>query len=85
MRLRADIFERDAAIATYPPVLPYVPMSVDMSDGSKYGNRDSQSRGRGYSSYVSSDIPSVDSYGAAMVSLLCVHIGFMFLKTALDS
>ncbi|KAL5759485.1 hypothetical protein ACOSP7_018009 [Xanthoceras sorbifolium] len=63
MRLRANIFEREGA-AAYPPVLPYVPMSVDISDGSKYANRDSQSRGRGYSSYGSSDIPASDSYGS---------------------
>ncbi|KAK2636183.1 hypothetical protein Ddye_030975 [Dipteronia dyeriana] len=64
MRLRGNIFEREGAAAAYPPVLPYVPMSVDMSDGSKYGNRDSQSRGRGYSPYGSADIPASDSYGS---------------------
>ncbi|XP_044491742.1 KH domain-containing protein At4g18375 isoform X2 [Mangifera indica] len=63
LRLRANIFEREGGLAGYPPVLPYVPMSVDMSDGTKYGNRDSQSRGHGYS-YASGDAPSRDNYGS---------------------
>ncbi|XP_031287956.1 KH domain-containing protein At4g18375-like [Pistacia vera] len=63
LRLRANIFEREGGLAGYPPVLPYVPMSVDMSDGTKHGNRDSQSRGRGYS-YASGDVPARDSYGS---------------------
>lgn len=68
LRLRANIFERDGAAATFLPVLPYIPMSLDMSDGSKYGNKDGQPRNRAYSSYSggygSSDLSASDSYGA---------------------
>ncbi|CAK9136319.1 unnamed protein product [Ilex paraguariensis] len=66
MRLRANSFDMEGALAALPPALPYVPMSVDMSDGSRYGNHDNKSRGRGYSSYSggydSSDMPPSDSY-----------------------
>ncbi|OMO54672.1 hypothetical protein CCACVL1_27678 [Corchorus capsularis] len=41
-RLRANLYERDGAPAIFLPVLPYIPMSLDMSDGSKYGNKDGQ-------------------------------------------
>lgn len=57
----------EGALAALPPAVPYLPMSVDMSDGSKYGNRDNKSRGRGYSSssrYDSIDFPASDSYGS---------------------
>ncbi|XP_059655832.1 RNA-binding KH domain-containing protein RCF3-like [Cornus florida] len=67
MRLKANLFEMEGALATLPPV-PYLPMSVDMADGSKYGNRDSKSRGRGYSThsdeYDSSDMRLSDRYGS---------------------
>ncbi|KAK9277682.1 hypothetical protein L1049_007229 [Liquidambar formosana] len=69
LRLKANIFERDVALAAFPPSLPYRPTSIDTSDGSKYGSKDSQSRRRGYSSYSSgygsvSDLPQSDSYGS---------------------
>lgn len=57
-------------------MLPYVPMSVDISDGSKYGNRDNQSRGRGYSSYAAGDVSARDSYGSYSGAL--VRIIFYF-------
>lgn len=69
-RLKANFFEREGALSSYPPAVPYYPMSLDMSDGSKYGSsRDSKSHGRGgYSSYSggygSSDLPISDSYGS---------------------
>ncbi|XP_058083195.1 RNA-binding KH domain-containing protein RCF3-like isoform X2 [Magnolia sinica] len=68
-RLKANFFEREGALSTFPPVLPYLPMSGDVSDGSKYGGRDDKAHGRGYSSYSggyggSSDVPPSDSYGS---------------------
>lgn len=63
LRLRANTFEREGALAAHPPVLPYVPMSLDITDGSKYGNRDNQSRGRG-NSYATGNLPGRDSYGS---------------------
>ncbi|EOY01884.1 RNA-binding KH domain-containing protein, putative isoform 6 [Theobroma cacao] len=72
-RLRANIFEREGAQATFLPVLPYIPVSLDMSDGSKYGNKDGQPRNRGYSSYSggysSGDLSASDSYGIYSGSL----------------
>lgn len=68
LRLKANIFEREGALGSFPPSLPYRPTSVDTSDASRYGSRDNQSRGRGYSSYSagygSSDLPQSDNYGS---------------------
>ncbi|MBA0789222.1 hypothetical protein Gotri_026652 [Gossypium trilobum] len=67
LRLRANIFEREGAAAALLPVLPYIPMSLDISDGPKYGNKDGQPRNRGYSSYSGgyspSDLTASDSKG----------------------
>lgn len=70
----------EGALAALPPALPYPPASVDMSDGSRYGNRDNKSRGRGYSTYSdgygSPDLPptgSYGSYGASQV-ITAVHL-----------
>ncbi|KAH6791166.1 RNA-binding KH domain-containing protein [Perilla frutescens var. frutescens] len=67
-RLRANLFEKEGAVSTFLPVLPYLPMSTDGSEGLKYESRDSKSRGRGGYSYsggygVSGDLPPVDAYG----------------------
>lgn len=74
LRLRANIFEREGAAATFLPVLPYIPMSLDISDGPKYGNRDGQPRNRGYSSYSGgyspSDLTASDSKGNFSGSLV---------------
>ncbi|KAJ4973303.1 hypothetical protein NE237_006477 [Protea cynaroides] len=65
-RLKANFFEREGALSAFPPALPYLPMSADISDGSKYGSRDSKSHGRGYSYSLgyggSSDVS--DAYGS---------------------
>ncbi|KAF9626245.1 hypothetical protein IFM89_031372, partial [Coptis chinensis] len=69
-RLKANFFEREGAMpAAYAPAVPYYPMPLDVSDGSKYGSRDSKSHGGGYSSYSggyggSSDVHLSDSYGS---------------------
>ncbi|XP_043724085.1 KH domain-containing protein HEN4-like isoform X2 [Telopea speciosissima] len=67
-RLKANFFEKEGALSAFPPALPYVPMSADISDGSKYGSRDTKSHGRGlsYSSGYggSSDMLASDSYGS---------------------
>ncbi|KAG5237267.1 hypothetical protein OIU76_012043 [Salix suchowensis] len=73
LRLKANLFGRDGALTAFPPAMPYIPMSLDTSDGSKYGSRDSQSRGRGYSSssgYGSRDGHPSDSYGSNGGSLI---------------
>jgi poly(rC)-binding protein 2/3/4 len=66
-RLRANIFDKDGTLASYPPVLPYVPMPVDMTDGLKHGHRDGQPRGRAYSSYSSGYASGEsESYGGSL-------------------
>lgn len=67
-KLKANLFERDGALSSYPPAVPYYPMPMDVSDDSRYGIRDSGTHGRGYSSYSggyggSSDVPLGDDYG----------------------
>lgn len=66
-RLRANLFEKEGAVSTFLPVLPYLPMSTDGPESLKYESRD-KSRGRGGYSYsggygVSSDLPPLDAYG----------------------
>lgn len=77
MRLKANIFEMEGALPALPPALPYPPASVDMSDSSRFGNRDNKSRGRGYSTYSdgygSTDLPPSGSYGASQV-ITAVHL-----------
>lgn len=88
MRLRANIFEMEGALAPMPPPANYLPIPMDMSDGSRYGSRDSKPRGRGYPSnsgrYDSGEYPPPDSYGAyggSQVNVthldvyLCSHFG----------
>lgn len=46
---------------------------MDVLDGQKYGSRDNQSRGRGYSSagaYSSRDVPPIENYGNSGSSLV---------------
>ncbi|KAG6398337.1 hypothetical protein SASPL_139795 [Salvia splendens] len=66
-RLRANLFEKEGAVSTFLPVLPYLPMSADGPDSYKYESRDSKSRGRGGYSYSggygAADLPPVDTYG----------------------
>ncbi|GMH26988.1 hypothetical protein Nepgr_028831 [Nepenthes gracilis] len=63
-RLRANLFEKEGAVLL--PVLPYVPMSADVSDGVAYDDRDSKRHGRGYSGGygVGGDLPTADPYGS---------------------
>ncbi|KAL0450534.1 UNVERIFIED_CONTAM: RNA-binding KH domain-containing protein RCF3 [Sesamum latifolium] len=67
-RLRANLFEKEGAVSTFLPVLPYLPMSTDGGESLKYESRDTKSRGRGYSysgGYGgSTDLPPVDPYGS---------------------
>lgn len=69
-RLRANVFDREGAVSTFLPVLPYVPIPSDGSDGLPYESRDSKRHGRGGGGYSysggyggSSDLPSGDGYG----------------------
>ncbi|XAR71256.1 hypothetical protein NMG60_11028437 [Bertholletia excelsa] len=66
-RLRANVFDREGAVSTIVPVLPYLPMSTDSSDDYIYENRDTKRHGRGHSysgNYgSSSDLPPYGSYG----------------------
>jgi hypothetical protein len=78
LRLKANIFGRDGALTTFPPALPYIPVSLDTSDGPKYGSRDRQSRGHGYSSsssgYGSHDVNPSDNYGSNGGPLVCLSL-----------
>ncbi|KAE8719391.1 RNA-binding KH domain-containing protein, putative isoform 2 [Hibiscus syriacus] len=58
LRLRANIFEREGAASTFLPALPYIPMSLDISDGPKFGNKDGQLHNHLYSSYMGGYSPS---------------------------
>eukprot|EP00262_Sarcandra_glabra_P005172 TRINITY_DN164_c2_g1_i1.p1 TRINITY_DN164_c2_g1~~TRINITY_DN164_c2_g1_i1.p1 ORF type:complete len:532 (+),score=98.22 TRINITY_DN164_c2_g1_i1:119-1714(+) len=66
MRLKANFFEREGALSAFPSAPVYLPMSGDVSDGSKYGGRDNKARGRGYSSGygASNEVTHSDSYGS---------------------
>ncbi|KAE8732941.1 RNA-binding KH domain-containing protein, putative isoform 2 [Hibiscus syriacus] len=72
LRLRANIFEREGAASTFLPALPYFPLSLDMSDGPKFGNKDGQPRNRLYSSYMGgyspSDLSASDNKGTYVLS-----------------
>ena len=66
-RLRANLFDREGAVSTFLPVLPYLPVSAEGSDGLNYDSRDGKRHGRGhsFSSYGgSSDLAAGDSYGS---------------------
>lgn len=67
-RLRANLFDREGALPTLLPVLPYLPVSADGPDGVNYDSRDSKRHGRGHSYSAgygaSSDLTSSDSYGS---------------------
>ncbi|KAF5479152.1 hypothetical protein F2P56_000003 [Juglans regia] len=66
-RLRANVFDREGAVSAFLPVLPYLPVSAEGSDGINYENRDSKRHGRGHSysgGYGGSgDLAAADSYG----------------------
>lgn len=69
MRLKANVFERDGALAAYPPALPYLPTSIDTPDGSKYGSRSGGRSGYGaYAGYSSGRSSSVGLVGQSPVS-----------------
>ncbi|KAJ7974388.1 KH domain-containing protein [Quillaja saponaria] len=66
-RLRANLFDREGAVSGFLPVLPYLPVSSDGSDGLNDDSRDDKRHGRGnsYSSNYggSSDLAAGNSYG----------------------
>ncbi|KAJ4961385.1 hypothetical protein NE237_021295 [Protea cynaroides] len=66
--LKANFFEKEGALSAFPPALSYVPLSADISDGSKYGSRDTKSHGRGFSYSIgyggSSGAGTYGAYGA---------------------
>ncbi|XP_047312396.1 RNA-binding KH domain-containing protein RCF3-like [Impatiens glandulifera] len=66
-RLRANLFDGEGALSTLVPVLPYLPMSSDGKDTSKYESSGNKRSGRSYSggSDGPSDLPAngYDSYG----------------------
>ncbi|WCJ25689.1 RNA-binding KH domain-containing protein [Euphorbia peplus] len=66
-RLRANVFDREGAVSTFLPVMPYLPVPADGSDGLGYDSRDSKREGRGHSyssRYGSNDYPAADHYGS---------------------
>lgn len=74
-RLRANLFDREGAVSTFLPVMPYIPgPPPDDSDGLRYDrrdrdmDRDSKRHVRGGQSYPepygsSADLPIADRYG----------------------
>ncbi|KVH97785.1 K Homology domain-containing protein [Cynara cardunculus var. scolymus] len=69
-RLRANVFEMEGTRAALPPAIPFLPMSMDMPDASRYGNRDGNSRGRGHASHsgrYDPELPSADNYGGSQI------------------
>ncbi|EAY90219.1 hypothetical protein EE612_017696 [Oryza sativa] len=74
-RLKANFFEREGALSGFPPVIPYHPLPVGVSEGPKYLGRDTKPLGHDYpysSGYRGSDdispIDSYASYGSSQVS-----------------
>lgn len=69
-------------MSAFLPVLPYLPMSTDVSESLKYESRDAKSRSRGgyYSGGYggSADLPPVDAYGG-YGGLQVKHIVFQLL------
>ncbi|CAM8968355.1 unnamed protein product [Rhodiola kirilowii] len=78
-RLRANLFDREGAVSTFLPVLPYIPGPPDNSDGSRYDSRDrdrdrdrdgDSKRHRRSGQYYpepygsSADLPTADRYGS---------------------
>ncbi|KAF7820517.1 KH domain-containing protein HEN4 [Senna tora] len=67
-RLRANIFDREGAVSAFLPVLPYLPVPSDGSDGLNYDSRDSKRHGRGHSFSSGyggpSDLAAGDGYGS---------------------
>ncbi|KAG6741756.1 hypothetical protein POTOM_055035 [Populus tomentosa] len=66
-RLRANVFDREGAMSAILPVLPYLPVSAEGSEGLNYDSRDGKRHGRGSSyagGYSSSDYASGDGYGS---------------------
>lgn len=51
LRLRANLFEMEGALGAFPPAVPYAPVSLEVSDVQKHGNRDHKSHNLGYSTY----------------------------------
>jgi predicted RNA-binding protein YlqC (UPF0109 family) len=73
-RLKANFFEREGALSGFPPVIPYHPLPVGVSEGPKYLGRDTKPLGHDYpysSGYRGSDdigpIDSYASYGSSQV------------------
>ncbi|KAK9107545.1 hypothetical protein Syun_023556 [Stephania yunnanensis] len=67
-RLKANFFDREGALSAFPSAISYFPVAPEVSDGSKYGARDSKSHGRSYSSYSGGygspvDLAPADGYG----------------------
>lgn len=77
-RLRANLFDREGAVSAFLPVLPYLPVSAEGSDGLTYESRDGKRHGRGHS-YAggyggSSDLAAADSYGTYGGSQVFFHL-----------
>ncbi|XP_038700196.1 RNA-binding KH domain-containing protein RCF3 [Tripterygium wilfordii] len=66
-RLRANVFDREGAVSAFLPVMPYLPVPADNSEGLSYDSRDSKRHGRGDSfsgGYSSRDLAAGDGYGS---------------------
>lgn len=66
-RLRANVFDREAAVSAFVPVLPYLPVSENGSDGLNYESRDGKRHARGHpysGGYGSNDLAAADNYGS---------------------
>lgn len=65
-------------MSAFVPVLPYLPMAADGSDGLKYDGRDNKRHGRGpsYSGGYggSSDLAAADAYGGYGSQVLCQRL-----------
>ncbi|XVF60571.1 hypothetical protein PTKIN_Ptkin08bG0058500 [Pterospermum kingtungense] len=66
-RLRANLFDREGGVSALVPVLPYLPVPTEGTDGLSYESRESKRHGRGHSfsgGYGSSDLAATDNYGS---------------------
>ncbi|KAJ8775348.1 hypothetical protein K2173_020352 [Erythroxylum novogranatense] len=72
-RLRANAFDREGAISTFLPVLPYLHVPTDRSDSLSYDPKDTRRPGHSHSysgGYRSSDYAASETYGSYSSSQL---------------
>lgn len=77
------MFEREGAVSSFLPVLPYLSMPADGSDGLSYESRDSKRHARGHSyssAYGNSSDLANDNYGGYSSSQVVCQMNIFPLR-----